>query len=69
MLNLHWLPDRCFIKKMKQYGVMCLQLTCPRTKKKINRYLEEKGFTFEWADIKQDLTSLQEISIEDNGKS
>ena len=32
------------------------------------RRLEKSGHDFEWADVKQDLDSLQEISIDDNGK-
>ena len=31
--------------------------------------LEQCGHSFEWTDIKQDLKSLQEVVIEDNGKS
>jgi len=38
-------------------------------RKELNRRLEEAGHCFEWADIKQDLKSLQEVLIEDNGKS
>jgi hypothetical protein len=30
--------------------------------------LEQAGHAFEWADIKQDLKALQEISLDDNGK-
>ncbi|NLI33842.1 MAG: hypothetical protein GX422_13855 [Deltaproteobacteria bacterium] len=26
------------------------------------------GYSFEWSDIKQDLSALQEIVIEDNGR-
>jgi hypothetical protein len=32
------------------------------------RRLEKAGHNFEWADIKQDLSALQEITLEDNGK-
>jgi transposase len=38
-------------------------------RKDLDRRLEEAGHSFEWADIKQDLKSLQEVVIEDNGKS
>jgi len=37
-------------------------------RKELDRRLEKAGHCFEWADIKQDLKSLQEIVIEDNGK-
>jgi len=36
--------------------------------KELYRRLEKAGHDFEWADIKQDLSALQEITIEDNGK-
>lgn len=38
-------------------------------RKELHRRLEEQGHSFQWADIKQDLKSLQEVLIEDNGKS
>jgi len=38
-------------------------------RKELDRRLEEAGHNFEWADIKQDLKFLQEVVIEDNGKS
>jgi len=38
-------------------------------RKELDRRLEEAGHNFEWADIKQDLKSLQEVEIEENGKS
>lgn len=38
-------------------------------KKELDRRLERAGHCFEWADIKQDLKALQELIIEDNGKS
>ena len=38
-------------------------------RKELDRRLELTGCNFEWADIKQDLKSLQEVAIEDNGKS
>jgi transposase len=38
-------------------------------RKELDRHLEEAGHNFEWADIKQDLKSLQQVVIEDNGKS
>lgn len=38
-------------------------------KKELDRRLEQCGHAFEWADIKQDLKSLQEVVIEDQGKS
>jgi len=33
------------------------------------RYLEEAGHNFEWAEVKQDLQALQEVVIEEKGKS
>ena len=36
--------------------------------KDLYRRLERAGYDFEWADIKQDLSALQEITLEDNGK-
>jgi len=36
-------------------------------RKELDRRLLQAGCNFEWADIKQDLKSLQEIIIEDNG--
>jgi transposase len=38
-------------------------------RKELDRRLEKAGHFFEWADIKQDLKSLQEITIDDNGKT
>jgi transposase len=38
-------------------------------KKELDQRLEKAELSFEWADIKQDLKSLQEIKIEDNGLS
>ena len=38
-------------------------------RKELDRRLEKDGHNFEWENIKQDLKSLQEIVIEDNGKS
>jgi len=38
-------------------------------RKELERRLEEAGYRFEWADMKQDLKSLQEVIIEDNGKT
>lgn len=37
-------------------------------RKELNRRLEKAGYSFEWADIKQDLKSLQEITLEEKGK-
>ena len=37
-------------------------------RKELDRRLESAGHCFEWADIKQDLKALQEITIEDGGK-
>ena len=37
-------------------------------RKELDRSLEKAGHCFEWTDIKQDLKSLQEIIIQDNGK-
>lgn len=38
-------------------------------KKELDRRLEQAGHGFEWAEIKQDLKALQEIVIEEEGKS
>ena len=38
-------------------------------RKELDRRLEKAGYSFEWADIKQDLDALQEITIEDKGKT
>jgi transposase len=38
-------------------------------RKELDRRLEKAGHCFEWADVKQDLKSLQEIMIEENGKT
>lgn len=38
-------------------------------RKELERRLEETGHSFEWAEIKQDLKSLQEVIIEENGRS
>jgi transposase len=38
-------------------------------RKELDRRLEKAGYNFEWADIKQDLKALQEITIEDRGKA
>ena len=38
-------------------------------RKELDRRLESAGHCFEWADIKQDLKALQEITIEDRGKT
>ncbi len=37
-------------------------------KKELYRRLEAAGHGFEWADIKQDLKALQQITIEEGGK-
>ncbi len=37
-------------------------------RKELDRRLEKANHCLEWADIKQDLKALQEITIEDNGK-
>ena len=36
--------------------------------KELYRRLEKAGHDFEWADIKKDLSALQEITLEDNGR-
>jgi transposase len=36
--------------------------------KELYRRLEKTGHDFEWADIKQDLSALQEITLDDSGK-
>ena len=38
-------------------------------RKELHRRLQEAGQSLEWADIKQDLKALQEVEIEDRGKS
>jgi len=38
-------------------------------RKELDRRLEKAGHCFEWADIKQDLKTLQEITIDDRGKT
>ncbi len=38
-------------------------------RKELQQRLEAAGNHFEWSEIKQDLKSLQEIEIEDNGES
>ena len=38
-------------------------------RKELDKRLEEAGRNFEWADIKQDLKALQEVEIQDGGKS
>jgi len=37
-------------------------------RKELDRRLEKAGHSFKWADVKQDLKALQEISLDDNGK-
>jgi len=37
-------------------------------RKELDRRLEQSGLDFEWADIKQDLKALQEVTIDENGK-
>ncbi len=37
-------------------------------KKELYRRIEAAGHSFEWSDVKQDLKSLQEITLEENGK-
>jgi transposase len=38
-------------------------------KKELDRRLETAGHSFEWADIQQDLKALQEVTIDDRGRS
>jgi hypothetical protein len=38
-------------------------------RKELDRRLKEAGHIYEWSEIKQDLKSLQEVVIEDKGKS
>ena len=38
-------------------------------RKELDRRLAQAGHSFEWADIKQDLKALQEVKINENGKS
>jgi len=37
-------------------------------RKELDERLEQKGYTFEWAEIKQDLKALQEITVDEQGK-
>ena len=37
-------------------------------RKELQDRLEERGWAFEWADVIQDLDSLQEIEVEHKGK-
>jgi transposase len=37
-------------------------------RKELDRRLDKAGHSFEWADIKRDLKSLQEITVEEKGK-
>lgn len=37
-------------------------------RKELDRRLEKAGHSFEWAEIKQDLKALQQVTIEENGK-
>jgi len=38
-------------------------------RKELDRRLEKAGHCFEWAEIKQDLKAMQEVTIEDRGKT
>jgi hypothetical protein len=38
-------------------------------RKELDLRLESAGLQFEWQDIKQDLEAMQEVTVEDNGKS
>jgi transposase len=38
-------------------------------RKELDKRLEAAGHCFEWSDIKQDLKAMQELTIEDNGKT
>ncbi|MEW5806627.1 MAG: transposase [Acidobacteriota bacterium] len=38
-------------------------------RKELDRRLKEAGHTFEWSEIKEDLKSLQQVVIEDNGRA
>jgi transposase len=38
-------------------------------RKELQKRLEEHGHGFEWSAIKQDLNALQEVTLEDRGKS
>jgi transposase len=37
-------------------------------RKELDGRLERAGYSFEWADLKQDLKALQEITLAENGK-
>jgi hypothetical protein len=39
-----------------------------KVKKELYRHIEAAGHGFEWSDIKQDLKSLREITLEENDK-
>jgi hypothetical protein len=36
-------------------------------RKELQQRLNQAGYPFEWADIKQDLKALQQVEIEENG--
>ena len=38
-------------------------------RKELDRRLEKAGHCFEWADVKQDLKALQQIIVEDAGRT
>ena len=38
-------------------------------RKELDRRLESSGHQLEWADIKRDLKALQDVVVEDNGRS
>ena len=38
-------------------------------RKELDRRLDSAGHQFEWADIKRDLKVLQEVTVEENGRS
>lgn len=48
--------------------VFCSFLTLV-IREELDHRLTKAGHSFEWADIKQDLKALQEITIEDRGKT
>ena len=57
------------VKKSGLYEYLQIVQNRREGTKELDRRLEKAGHCFEWADIKQDLKALQEITIEDRGKT
>jgi len=64
-----WRPGPYITTGGEHPGACVLQLSGPGAQKELERRLEEADYCFEWADIKRDLKALQEVIIEDHGKS